>query len=193
MNHKCPGRAPRSLPGHRGRESGTHTPLMTAAGPSRRKERQREGRAFLCVGKWGFVGGSCTHPHAWWACVGRTGRKHGCTGGWIEELQSSRELQCFYASCYQYTDSFIFLGPGLHAHRRNHGKQRLAFLWWKVQLNVHNTFLFQPLFRVKSVVISAPQPDRLKVYMVYINVYSAHMGTVSALCGFWTQETSNSI
>lgn len=30
---------------------GTHTPPMTAAGPPRRKERQREERVFLCVGK----------------------------------------------------------------------------------------------------------------------------------------------
>ncbi len=50
----------------------------------------------------------------------------------------------------------------LHTHRRNHGKQRLAFLWWKVQFNVDNTFLFQLLFRVNRAVISALQPDILK-------------------------------
>lgn len=125
--------------------------------------------------------------------MGRPGRKHGWTGGWREELQSSRELQCSYASCYQCTDSSVFIGPGLRAHRRNHGKQRLAFLWWKTQFNVDNTFLFQPLFRGKSGVISTLQADILKVYMVYINVNRAHFGTVSALCGFWTQETSDSI
>lgn len=150
--------------------------------------RDREMRDCSSVGKWGFVGGSCAHPHAWWACVGRTGRKHGWTGGWIEELQNSRELQCSYASCYQCTDSFIFIGPGLRAHRRTHGKQRVAFLWWKSQFNVDNTFLFQPLFRVKSGVISALQPDILQVYIAYINMYSAHLGTVWEL---WFLDTGN--
>lgn len=52
-----------------------------------------------------------------------------------------------------------------------------------------NTFLFQPLFRVKSGVMSTLQPDILVVNIVYINVYSAHLGSCFTLCGFF--ETGN--
>ena len=121
--------------------------------------------------------------------MGRPGRKRGWTGGWREELQSSRELQCSYASCYQCTDSSVFIGPGLRAHRRNHGKQRLAFLWWKTQFNVDNTFLFQPLFRVESGVISTLQADILKVYVVYINVNRAQLW--DSFSTWWFLDTGN--
>ena len=52
---------------------------------------------------------------------------------------------------------------------------------------------FSPLFRVTSGVMSTLQPDSLVVYIVYINMHSAHLGSCSTPCGFLRQETLNSI
>lgn len=129
MIHKCPGRAPRSSASHRGRESGTHTTDDC---------REAEGGEFPCVGQWGFVGGSC----AWWVCVGRTGRKRRCTGRWMKELKRAAVFLGQLLSIHWLIHPHTARPAGLHSHSRTHGKQRLAFLWRKVQFNVYNTFFF---------------------------------------------------
>lgn len=102
-------------------------------------------------------------------------------GGSMDGYKNSRELQCFYASCDQCTDSFIFMGPGLSAHRRNHGKQREAFLQWKFQLHVDNTSIFSHCLERKVDAFSIAVRHFETIHSLYKHRQSPHGYTFNTL------------
>lgn len=148
MDHKCPGRAPRRLAGRRGWGSGTHTTLMTTAGP-RRSEMRICGRLLCLMSVWD--------------------ERRGSRGAWRTQESCSVSVNALTHSSSRSKAS----GPPLSQQDPLKTKTCL-FLWWKLQFNVCYSF-FLPLFLVKSGVGLAFKPYICSTKFIYL---SAHLGTV---------------
>lgn len=127
--------------------------------------------------RWGFVGGSC----AWWAC-GMNGEEAGVH----EELRRA----VVFLSMLWLIRRHAARPAGLRSHSRIHRKQRLAFFY-------DGNFSLMCVSLFFSAIVSCEKRGRFSfwaihmLYKVYISECS--LGYCLACCGFWIQETANSV
>lgn len=163
MDHKCPGRAPRRLAGHRGWGSGTHTTLMTTAGP-RRSEMRICGRLLCLMSVWDERRGSRGTRRTQESCsvsVNALTHSSSCSKASGPPLSQQDPLKT--KTCLFYDGNFSLMCVILFFSTIVSCEKWGRFSFWAIHM----------------------------LYKVYISECS--LGYCLACCGFWIQETANSV